>query len=290
MGMRLPGGVRSAEDFWEMLIEKKTGHGEIPESRYNAKSFCDPKNPRQIRTRYGYYLQEDPACFDADFFSMSSVEASRVDPQQRLLLEVVWECLENAGETDWRGKNIGCYVGTFGEDWLCLSTKEYQHIDRYYALGTGAFALSNRISYVYDFRGPSMTIQTGCSASLVGEYGHIGKWDVPKLRPDHNNDPIRGVIRGTASNSDGWKSTITAPDVLSQESLMRTAYSNANISDISQTPYFECHGTGTAMGDSVEPSAIARVTKGNSVYIGSVKPNVGHSEGASGITSVIKTV
>ena len=123
MGMRLPGGVRSAKDFWEMLIEKKTGHGEIPASRYNAKSFCDPKNPRQIRTRHGYYLQEDPAYFDAEFFSMGSVEASRVDPQQRLLLEVVWECLENAGETDWRGKNIGCYVGTFGEDWLSLSTR-----------------------------------------------------------------------------------------------------------------------------------------------------------------------
>ncbi|KNG83279.1 putative polyketide synthase [Aspergillus nomiae NRRL 13137] len=330
MGMRLPGGATA--------------------------KLCDPKNPRQIRTRHGYYLQEDPAYFDAEFFSMGSVEASRADLQQRLLLEVVWECLENAGETDWRGKNIGCYVGTFGEDWLSLSTKEYQHIDRYYALGTGGFALSNRISYVYDFKGPSMTIQTGCSASLVGlheacqalylgecssavvagtnliltpnmtktmsanmvisESGMCRSFDqcadgygrgeainaiyIKRLDDAiHNNDPIRGVIRGSALNSDRWKSTLTAPDLLSQENLIRTAYSNANISDISKTPYFECHGTGTAVGDSVESSAIALVTKGSSLdtYMtrcladtNRPKPNVGHSEGASGITGVIKAV
>ncbi|KAE8306529.1 hypothetical protein BDV41DRAFT_585593 [Aspergillus transmontanensis] len=347
MGMRLPGGIRSATDFWDMLVEKKTGHGEVPESRYNAKSFCDPKNPRQIRTRHGYYLQEDPAYFDAEFFSMSSVEASTTDPQQRLLLEVVWECLENAGETAWRGKRIGCYVGTFGEDWLTLSSREYQHIDRYYAIGTGAFALSNRISYLYDFQGPSMTIQTGCSASLVGlheacqalylgecssavvagtnlilspnmtkttsvnmvisESGTCRSFDesadgygrgeainaiyIKRLDDAiRNNDAIRGIIRGTASNSDGWKPTISAPDVLSQECLIRAAYRNANINDISKTTYFECHGTGTVVGDSVELSAIANVTKGSSVFIGSTKPNVGHSEGSSGITSVIKAV
>ncbi|KAE8324345.1 hypothetical protein BDV39DRAFT_217174 [Aspergillus sergii] len=347
MGMRLPGGIRSATDFWDMLVEKKIGHSEVPESRYNAKSFCDPKSPRQIRTRHGYYLQEDPAYFDAEFFSMSSVEASTTDPQQRLLLEVVWECLENAGETDWRGKRIGCYVGTFGEDWLTLSSREYQHIDRYYATGTGAFALSNRISYLYDFQGPSMTIQTGCSASLVGlheacqalylgecssavvagtnlilspnmtkttsvnmvisESGTCRSFDesadgygrgeainaiyIKRLDDAiRNNDAIRGIIRGTASNSDGWKPTISAPDVLSQERLIRAAYRNANINDISKTTYFECHGTGTVVGDSVELSAIASVTKEGSVFIGSTKPNVGHSEGSSGITSIIKAV
>ncbi|QMW38177.1 hypothetical protein G4B11_001413 [Aspergillus flavus] len=347
MGMRLPGGIRSATDFWDMLVEKKTGHGEVPESRYNAKSFCDPKNPRQIRTRHGYYLQEDPAYFDANFFSISSAEASTTDPQLRLLLEVVWECLEDAGETDWRGKRIGCYVGTFGEDWLTLSTKEYQHIDRYYVLSTGAFALSNRISHLYDFKGPSMTIQTGCSASLVGlheacqalylgecssavvagtnlilspnitkcasanmvlsESGTCRTFDesadgygrgeainaiyIKRLDDAiRNNDAIRGIIRGTASNSDGWKPTISAPEVLSQERLIRAAYRNANINDISKTTYFECHGTGTVIGDSVELSAIASVTEGGSAFIGSAKPNVGHSEGSSGITSVIKAV
>ncbi|KAE8140674.1 thiolase-like protein [Aspergillus pseudotamarii] len=85
-----------------------------------------------------------------------------------------------------------------------------------------------------------------------------------------NDDPIHGIIRGTASNSDGWKPVFTAPDLLSQESLIRAAYRIANISDISKTAYFECHGTGTAVGDSVELSAIARVTKGGSVSIGSV--------------------
>lgn len=85
-----------------------------------------------------------------------------------------------------------------------------------------------------------------------------------------NNDAIRGIIRGTASNSDGWKPTISAPEVLSQERLIRAAYRNANINDISKTTYFECHGTGTVIGDSVELSAIASVTEGGSAFIGSV--------------------
>ena len=78
-----------------------------------------------------------------------------MDPQQRLLLEVVWECLEDSGETSWRGKDIGCYVGVFGEDWLELSLKGLDPCpDRHHALATGGFALSNRVSYEFDFRGP----------------------------------------------------------------------------------------------------------------------------------------
>ncbi|KAJ5672084.1 hypothetical protein N7507_001211 [Penicillium longicatenatum] len=77
-----------------------------------------------------------------------------MDPQQRQLMEVVWECLESAGETNWWGKEIGCFVGVYGEDWLELASKDPQNTDRYHVLGTGQFALSNRISYEYDFQGP----------------------------------------------------------------------------------------------------------------------------------------
>ncbi|KAM5436378.1 Mycolipanoate synthase [Microsporum ferrugineum] len=101
-----------------------------------------------------------------------------------------------------------------------------------------------------------------------------------------NNDPIRGIIRATSINFDGRMPTITTPESESQEALVRRAYQRAGIKDISQTGSFECHGTGTVAGDTVEVSVVAKLFEGKGV----VKPNVGHGEGASGITSVIKGI
>lgn len=153
MAMRFPGGVKSPDTLWDFLMSKKDGNIEVPGSRYSVDTFYHPSNPHTVRTRHGYFLQQDPGHFDAEFFSITPLEAARMDPQQRILLEVVWECLENAGQTGWTGKDIGCYVGVFGEDWIELTTKEGR-VDRYHALGAGQYALSNRISYVFDFRGP----------------------------------------------------------------------------------------------------------------------------------------
>lgn len=77
-----------------------------------------------------------------------------MDPQQRMFLEVTRECLENAGEIAWRGKAIGCYVGVFGEDWLDSSAKDTQMSGLYRTNGTADFAIANRVSYEFDFRGP----------------------------------------------------------------------------------------------------------------------------------------
>ncbi len=150
LAMRLPGQVHTVEEFWEMLVSKRDGRIPVPPTRYHAESRFDPiKGPVS-----GHFLHEDPARFDAPFFAMSAQEAAQLDPQQRLLLEVVWECLENAGETSWRGAQVGVYVGVFGEDWLELSLKSQQRTNPYQTLATGGFALSNRISYEFDFRGP----------------------------------------------------------------------------------------------------------------------------------------
>lgn len=154
MAMRLPGGIDNAEDFWDLLINRKDGVCEVPGSRYNVDSFYDPYKLGSVRTKHGYYLKDDPAQFDRTFFSMSKFEASKLDPQQRLLLEVVWECMENSGQTEWRGSDIGCFVGVFGEDWLDICSKDPQGVDRYHVLSTGDFALSNRISYEFDLHGP----------------------------------------------------------------------------------------------------------------------------------------
>jgi acyl transferase domain-containing protein len=105
-----------------------------------------------------------------------------------------------------------------------------------------------------------------------------------------DGNPIRAVIRSTMSNNDGKTPGISHPSTESQEAVIRKAYHVAGITDFSKTAFVECHGTGTAVGDPTEANAVARVFGDSGVFIGSVKPNLGHSEGASGITSLIKAV
>ncbi|KAF4231532.1 hypothetical protein CNMCM8980_005228 [Aspergillus fumigatiaffinis] len=348
MAMRLPGGVNSEKDFWDFLINKKDGHCKVPEHRYNIDAFYHKDSiPGSIRTQHGYFLKRDIAQFDANFFGISKLEAAKLDPQQRMLLEVVWECMENGGQPKWFGRNIGCYVGVFGEDWLDLCSRDPQANDRYRVVSAGDFALSNRISYQYDLRGPSMTLRTACSSSLVGlheacqalysgecssalvagtnliltptmttsmsdnmvispsgvcrtfdaaadGYGRGEAVNAIYIKPLaaalRDKDPIRAVIRSTAINCDGKTPSITTPGSEAQERLVRRTYRKALIDDIARTGFFECHGTGTVVGDTAEASVVAKIFSTDGIHIGAVKPNVGHSEGASGITSIIKCV
>ncbi|GFF30084.1 lovastatin nonaketide synthase [Aspergillus udagawae] len=347
MSMRLPGGVNCENEFWEFLINKRDGLCRVPDNRYNIDAFYKESTSGAIRTQHGYFLQQDIAYFDAAFFGMSKVEAARLDPQQRMLMEIIWECMENGGQTQWCGKNIGCYVGVFGEDWLDLLSKDTQANDRYRVIGAGDFALSNRISYEFDLRGPSMTIRTGCSSSLVGlheacqalysgecssalvagtnliitptmttsmsdnmvisksgicrtfdaaadGYGRGEAVNAIYIKPLDaalgDGDPVRAVIRSTAVNCDGKTPSITTPGSQAQERLIRRAYRRAGITDVFNTGFFECHGTGTVAGDTAETSVVAKVFGDHGIHIGAVKANVGHSEGASGVTSVIKCV
>ena len=153
MAMRLPGGVNGTEDFWNLLIQKKDGLCKIPESRYTVEAYDIPPASQSTRPQCGYFLQEDPGYFDSEFFSIPAAEAAKLDPQQRLLLEIVWECMENAGQVSWRGKDIGTFVGIYSSDWMELLTKETGMVDRRNVIGSD-FALSNRISYEYDLKGP----------------------------------------------------------------------------------------------------------------------------------------
>lgn len=154
IGLRLPGGIRNTDAFWELLVNGKDARGPIPSSRYNIEGFDASLGGKgAIKTRHGYFLDEDVSSFDASFFSMSRNELEKCDPQQRRLLEVTRECLEDAGEVNYRGRPVGCYVGTFGEDWLQMSARETQHSGGY-MVGQLDIMLANRVSYEYDFRGP----------------------------------------------------------------------------------------------------------------------------------------
>ncbi|KAJ3579181.1 hypothetical protein NPX13_g1377 [Xylaria arbuscula] len=107
---------------------------------------------------------------------------------------------------------------------------------------------------------------------------------------ERNGDPIRALIRATGSNHDGRKQGITLPNSTAQEALIRSTYRKAGL-DPEDTQYFEAHGTGTQAGDPSETRAIGAVfsMKKEPLYIGSVKTNIGHLEGASGLAGIIKT-
>lgn len=156
MAMRLPGGIRDAESFWNLLVNRRDGRCRVPKNRYNIDGFYSPYGKNgMITVDQGYFLEDlDLYGLDESFFSIAQFEADTVDPQQRVLLEVVWECMENAGQTNWRGSNIGCFVGSFGDDWLDMASKDTQNIAIYRLSGSCDFMLSNRVSYEYDLKGP----------------------------------------------------------------------------------------------------------------------------------------
>lgn len=104
-----------------------------------------------------------------------------------------------------------------------------------------------------------------------------------------DGNPIRAVIRASSSNADGKTAGLTVPNPAAQEALIRQAYKNAGL-ELCHTPVIECHGTGTTTGDPLEVSAIASCFGEHGAYIGSVKPNLGHSEGALALTSILKAV
>ena len=109
-----------------------------------------------------------------------------------------------------------------------------------------------------------------------------------------DGDRVLAVIRGTAVNSDGASSGLTAPNGSAQEALLTTALADAGLSG-SEVSYLEAHGTGTSLGDPVELRAAWRVLgpgrrAGRPLLVGSVKSNIGHCESASGLAAVVKTV
>jgi hybrid polyketide synthase/nonribosomal peptide synthetase ACE1 len=124
---------------------------------------------------HSYTLEEDLTKFDANFFGISAGEAESIDPQQRLLLETVYEALEAGGHTiqSLRGSDTAVYVGVMGGDHKTSLLRDANSIPTYFATGTSRAILSNRISYFFDWRGPSMTIDTACSSSMIAVHNAV---------------------------------------------------------------------------------------------------------------------
>ena len=140
-------------------MKKESGYSEVPADRWNIDAFYHPNGAEKIgcmSMRGGYYIHENLREFENSFFGINNVEATFMDPQQRKLLEVVYECLESAGVTleQINGANIGTFCGSFTMDYWMMQTREPDNLGRYHATGMGTTILSNRISHVFNLRGP----------------------------------------------------------------------------------------------------------------------------------------
>jgi 3-oxoacyl-[acyl-carrier-protein] synthase II len=172
MGLRLPGGIATPEDYWRFLCGEADALSEIPEDRPGLRAIYDARPDRPGRSyveRAGFL--DDVAGFDAKFFGVSHREAEVLDPQQRLLLETAWEALERAGIAARRADRLpaGVFVGIMASEYgeRRLGRADKSGIDPYFGTGGGHCFAAGRISYAMGFSGPALSVDTACSSSLV---------------------------------------------------------------------------------------------------------------------------
>ncbi|KAI0393940.1 polyketide synthase PksD [Xylariaceae sp. FL0594] len=355
LSYKLPGGIDDDTAFWDVLSSRTNVMKPWPSSRANIEAFhqLDVSERNIVTSRGGHFRTQDPAVFDAPFFSLTAQEALSMDPQQRWLLETSYHAFENAGIPlhELSGTDTAVLSSSMTDDFMRIVSKDPENSPIATATGTTACILANRLSWFFDFKGPSIQVNTACSSSMValdiacqtlrsGQSSmalatgsnvllspetsiYLSKMNF--LSPDglcysfdhrangyargegvvvlvlkrlsdairHKNN-IRAVIRGTGSNQDGRTPGLTQPSLSSQEDLIRSVYKSVKL-DFSSTRYIEAHGTGTQIGDITEARAIGRVFKScrsskEPLYIGSVKANIGHLEGCSGLAGVIKSI
>ncbi|PON19910.1 hypothetical protein C2W62_00205 [Candidatus Entotheonella serta] len=158
------------ESFWENLSQGKNCITEVPESRWDPSLYVDfdPSNSGQVYSKWGGFL-DDVDKFDALFFNISPREADLMNPNERLFLETVWELVERSGYTPERiqeqhENNVGVYIGAMYQQYQALASEPL--IESVLSLSSHS-AIANRVSYFFDFQGPSLAIDTMCSSSLI---------------------------------------------------------------------------------------------------------------------------
>ncbi|KAI9697552.1 MAG: Type I Iterative PKS [Bogoriella megaspora] len=165
------GNTSSPSRLWDLLRDPQDVRHEIPDSRFCARGFYHHNHaqPGHSNVRHSYLLDEDLSVFDAEFFGIKPLEAKAIDPQQRWLMETVYESLEAGGLTiqGLKGSDTSVYVGVMCSDYESMLLRDLEATPTYFATGTSRSMLSNRISYIFDWHGPSITIDTACSSSLV---------------------------------------------------------------------------------------------------------------------------
>nr|XP_046228105.1 phenolphthiocerol/phthiocerol polyketide synthase subunit C-like [Scatophagus argus] len=354
IGCNFPGG-EGLDNFWKVLIDGRNCTVPIPRKRFDLASWYDPDDNKAGKSRTAKAALIDGFNeFDHKFFGITDNEVEQMDPQQKQLLQCVYRALENAGipMEEASGTRTGVFFGLMNRDYETNAVHLHPSVINHWT-GTGlAMSIAaNRVSYIFNFTGPSLTIDCACSSSLVtlhlacqaikqGDcdmavcggvsciieprvfvalskakmispdgtskpfssradgYGRGEGCGVVLLKPlkkaiqDH--DHIWGIITKTAVNQDGHSVTpITKPSMTQQEKLLQIIYS---ASDLANVQYIEAHGTGTPVGDPIEARSISNVIAkakppgSETLWIGSVKSNIGHTESAAGVAGLIKVL
>ncbi|RYP61682.1 hypothetical protein DL770_009733 [Monosporascus sp. CRB-9-2] len=323
-GQKEPIAICGLVAFWDLISKGRSSKGDVPGSRFNIGGFYHPngtERPGSMAMNGGYFIQDEIRGFENNLFGINNLEATYMDPQQRKLLEVVFECFENAGIPLEKvsGSNTGCYVGNFTFDFQVMQLKEPDYLvldtacssslyclhvactalenyDCDAAIVAGANLIQSAEQHIATMKAGVLSPTSEChtfdiSADGYGRADGIGALYVKRLADAlQDGDPIRSVIRSSAINANGRTTGISLPSADGQEMVIRKALSKGKIEQDDVT-YVECHGTGTKVGDAIEIEALSRVfrrTVQDPLFVGSVKSNLGHSEAASGISSIIK--
>lgn len=173
IGCRLPAGIAEPRALWEFLRRGGDAIRPVPPDRWDPGRFYDanPDRTGKAYTMQAGFLDELPVDFDAAAFGLSPRESAHLDPQQRLLLEATWEAFENAGVpiAGLRGSPTGVFMGGFTLDMLVslLSPLNRELISNHTPTAATLTMLANRVSFVFDLRGPSIACDTACSSSLT---------------------------------------------------------------------------------------------------------------------------
>ncbi len=172
IGCRLPGGANDPATFWQSLKNGGDAITEVPKDRWDTNTYYHPAPAMSGKTnsRWGGFIQNIDQ-FDAGFFGVSPREAARMDPQHRLLLEVAYEALEDGGLVAGQlaGTATAVFIGLSSYDYATIQTsfRDPTAVDVYSNTGAALSLAANRISYHFNWKGPSAVVDTACSSSLL---------------------------------------------------------------------------------------------------------------------------
>ena len=188
MSCLLPGGIAHYEEFWSVLVSGSDQRSEVPFTRWNSSVYHNSESTNDTKTstentrksmigmtntNHAYFLPDHYLTdIDPSLFYLSPAEVPAIDPQQRLLLKLSLACFDDAGisTSKIKGSKTGVYIGVMNFDYTNHQSNRYLNINEFSSLGLSSSIISNRLSYTFDLRGPSMTVDTACSSSAVCIY------------------------------------------------------------------------------------------------------------------------